>query len=158
MRDNSTSSQTMHAGEIQTRQTSRGIEFHAFNHQRGKALHIGTVIGQTYEKVARILQLPAAGFALTQAEYAAVLEAGAQFIRILPPGGGTYGISVEDFGRYAKLYHNGYYGSQLRVDLDRFQFTSKTARRNARTDNPATAQPGPIAPREKQLTLNGWMK
>ncbi len=150
---------TITAGEIELREGKRGIEFHAFNFQRQKMIHIGTVIGRTYEKVAPVLQMPEASFAFTQAEYSAVLEAGAQFIRIiLPDKSATYAIDVESFGRYGVPYHNSFYGDQLRCTLDHFSYTSKTAPRNSHTDNPTLPKPGPLAPREKQLTLNGWMK
>ncbi len=142
--------ESTHAGEIAVRETQRGFQFFAFNEQRKKTLHIGTMIGQTYEKVAPVLQFPEASFALTQAEYVAILETGAQFIRIVTPGkSATYAISVQDFGKFSQPYHNAFYGDQLRTSLDHFAYSGRTAKRNTHTDNPKLPKPGPIAPRER---------
>ncbi len=140
------------AGEIVIKETRRGIEFHAFNEQRKRVLHVGTLIGRTYEKVQPILMKPEPSFSLTQAEYSAVLSSGAEFVRIvLPDKRGSYAIDVQSFGRYGEKYFNVFYGPQLRVPLIRFAFTSRVSKRNKVTDNPVLERPGPIAPREKQL-------
>jgi hypothetical protein len=125
------------AGETVVKETKRGIEFHAFNFQRQRMLHIGTLSGQVYEKVAVILRQPEPSFALTQTEFGAVQETGAGFIRIVTPDkDATYAISVGDFQRHAEAYYNAAYGPQWRVPLGKFSHVATAARRNAHIDNP----------------------
>jgi hypothetical protein len=130
-------------GEIEVRESRRGIELRCFNFERQRVVHIGTVAGATYEKVAVILRQPELSFALTQSEFAAVLETGAQFIRIVPPDkSATYAISVSDFQKHAEPHYHHRYGPQLRCALIHFSRTSKVAPRNSVTDNPAIETPG----------------
>ena len=143
------------AGEIIVKETKRGIEFHAFNWQRQRTLHIGTLKGQTYEKQAVILRQPEPSFALTQSEFGAVMDCGAGFIRIIPQDkSGTYSISVQDFKRYAEAYYNAGYGGQWRVPLGKFSSTPKVAKRNAHTDNPVIEVAAPLL-RDRQMSLFG---
>jgi hypothetical protein len=141
------------AGEIQVKETKRGIEFHAFNWQRQRMLHIGTLKGQTYEKQAEILRQPEPSFCLTQSEFGAVQDCGAGFIRIIPQDkSGTYSISVSDFKRHAEAYYNGAYGPQWRCALIHFASIAKVAKRNAHTDNPVIETPQPLI-RDRQMSL-----
>jgi hypothetical protein len=150
--------QNIKAGEIVVKESKRGTEFHAFNFQRGRLLHIGTLSGQVYEKVAVILRQPEPSFALTQAEFGKVQEAGARFIRIVTPEKtATYAISLEDFQRFKEAYHNPTYGPQLRCALTHFASSSTVAKRNPIIDNPVSEKAEPVE-RAKQLTLLGWMK
>ena len=102
-----------------------------------------------------ILQKPEPSFALTQAEFGAVLEAGAGFIRLIPSDrSATYSISVQDFQQHARSYYNSGYGPQLRVSLSKFAKTSKVSRRNAHIDSPAIEQVQDIIkPRVEQMDL-----
>jgi hypothetical protein len=141
------------AGEIQVKETKRGVEFHAFNWQRQRMLHIGTLKGSVYEKQAQILRQPEPSFAVTQTELGAILETGAEFIRIVPGDkSATYSISVRDFDRCKEPYYNAGYGGQWRVPLIRFSRTSKVSRRNPITDNPVIETPGLQI---KQISLFG---
>jgi hypothetical protein len=150
--------QNIKAGEIIVKESKRGTEFHAFNFQRGDLLHIGTLSGQVYEKVAVILRQPEPSFALTQAEFGKVQEAGARFIRIITPEKTTtYAISLEDFQRFKEAYHNAAYGPQWRVSLVHFSSVATVAKRNPIVDNPVIEKDEPVE-RAKQLTLLGWMK
>lgn len=147
------------AGEIQVKETKRGVEFHAFNWQRQRMLHIGTLKGATYEKVAVILRQPEPSFALTQSEFGAVQDCGAGFIRIVPPDkSGTYSISVQDFNRCKEAYYNAAYGGQWRVPLGKFASIAKVGKRNASADNPVIAAPRDIIAerRENQMSLFGY--
>jgi len=147
------------AGKITVREGKKGIEFYAFNHQRRKQLHIGTLAGSVYEKTAPILEKPERSFCLPQSELAAIEREGGQFIRFIARGAvGTYAISLEDFKLYGERYFNPGYGPQIRVPLTRFpSHTPKVQKRNSITDNPPLEVPRDIIkPREKQLTLNGW--
>ena len=144
------------AGEIQVKDSKRGLEFHAFNWQRQRMLHIGTLKGQTYEKVAVILRQPEPSFALTQSEYGALVDQGAGFIRIVTPDKDrTYSISVQDFKRHAEAYYNAAYGGQWRCSLNHFASIAKVGRRNAHTDNPVIATAEPIGPKINQMSLFG---
>jgi hypothetical protein len=139
------------AGGIYLEEGKKGkVKFYAFNHQRGKRLHIGTLSGVTYEKVAVILRQPEPSFALTQSEFGAVIESGAGFIRIIPPDkSGTYSISVKDFERHKAPYFNSGYGGQWRVSLPHFAYSAAVTKRNSRTDNPVIAvQRDIIQPRQ----------
>src|SRR5687768_8080949 len=134
MQNNNT---TIKAGETVIRESKRGIEFHAFNWQRQRMLHIGTLSGQVYEKVAVILRNPEPSFALTQSEFGAVEEMGAGFVRIVTPAkDATFAISVNDFKRFKEPYYNSAYGPQWRVPLGKFSHVAKVAKRNPITDNP----------------------
>lgn len=127
-------------GSITTKQTKRGIEFHCFNFERQRRLHIGTLRGVVYEKVGSILHKPEASLAVTQSELRAAIEHGAEYLRIIPPDhSATYSISIQDFQANAQEYHNAFYGAQLRVPLRCFQRTGTTAPRNAIRDNPPKA-------------------
>jgi hypothetical protein len=129
------------AGEIKARQGKRGLEIWAFSRERGQALHVGTIIDQLYEKIQPVLKKPEPSFSLTQSEFAAVLEAGAAFIRIITSArDATYSISVQDFARFGKKYFNQFYGPQLRVSLDHFSPSNEVSPRSARRDNPPIEQ------------------
>ncbi len=146
----SQSNNIINPGEILLKDFGGTIQVHAFNVEKRKTIHIGTVVGICYEKVCPVLQKPEPSFSLTRAEYAAILETGAEFIRIVTSSrSGTYSISVQDFGRFGVPYHNAFYGDQLRVSLSRFTSSSKIAERNTHTDNPKLPTPQPLAPRER---------
>ena len=131
------STKQIKAGEIILKETKRGLEFHAFNFQRQRLLHVGTVIGATYEKVAPVLRQPEPSFSLPQSELAAVEECGAEFIRIvLPDKSMTYSIAVKDFRRHGEAYYNAHYGPQVRCALGAFQHTTKVGKRSPLLDNP----------------------
>lgn len=139
-------------GEIVTKSTKRGIELHAYNWQRQRMLHIGTLRGVVYEKQAQILQRPEPSFAVTQTELGAILETGAEFIRVvLPSKSVTYSISVQDFQDHKQAYHNPGYGPQWRCSLKYFVHVMKIAKRNSVIDNPVIAQPRPILPKQPSL-------
>src|SRR5688572_589413 len=88
------------AGETIVKETKRGIEFHAFNWQRQRVVHVGTKKGVTYEKVAVVFR-KLQTFNLTQSEFGKIQELDTGFIRIIPPDkSGTYSIRVSDFDRY----------------------------------------------------------
>ena len=146
-------------GQISVKPNKRGIEFHTFNHERRRMLHIGTLRGSVYEKVAAILYKPEPSFALTLCEYNAAVENGAEFIRIIPQDhAATYSISIEDFKQLATPYSNPFYGDQSRVALRHFQRVSTTAPRTHRADNPIIPSNGKDmieARRERQLALFG---
>jgi hypothetical protein len=154
MLTNSNNTTNARAGKITVKEGRKGIEFYAFNFQHGKPLHIGTLIGRTYEKTAPILQKPEPSFSLPQSELGAAIEQGAEFIRFIARGAiGTYAISVTDFQLFAQPYYNQAYGPQMRVSLGNFSHTSKVSKRNAHIDNPAIEQAGPLIKQEKQLGL-----
>ena len=127
-------------GEIQIKETKRGLEFHSFNFQRQRLIHIGTIIGQVYEKQANVLRNPEPSFTLSRSEFVAAVEHGAVYLRVLPPGGGTYSISLVDFNAKHESYYNAFYGPQMRCPLAEFQSINAVAIRNVMTDNPTTAQ------------------
>jgi hypothetical protein len=145
------------AGQITTEQSGGKVKFFAFNHERGKPLHIGSLVGVVYEKTAPILNKPVPSFCLPQSELAAIEQAGGQFIRFIARGAvGTYAISLDDFKLHGESYFNAGYGLQVRVPLAKFSSVPKTAKRNSITDNPAISQARPvIKPREKQMGLFG---
>jgi hypothetical protein len=124
-------------GDIQIRPGKRGgIEIHAYNHERGRSVHVGTVKGAVYEKGnCAILRKPEPSFCLNRAELQAAREAGAQFVRMIADGK-TYSISLTDFERSAEYFNNVFYGLQMRAPLRFFAFSSTTAPRNPITDNP----------------------
>lgn len=136
---------TLNGGKIQTRQTERGIELHSFNFERQRVLHIGTISGAVYEKGnAAILRNPEPSFNLTQSEYGAAVENGAEFLRVIPADkSATYSISLENFKRFAEPYFNSTYGPQWRCPLSKFSATNRTGKRNPITDNPRTGTPTP---------------
>lgn len=128
--------QTIKAGEIETRQTRRGLEFWAYNLQRGEPVCIGTQLDRVYEKVQPVFRQRKT-FNITRAEYAAILEAGASFINIvLPDKSMMYSIGVERFARYAQPYDHSQYGSQLCCPLKYFSPSDQVSPRNQRRDNP----------------------
>jgi hypothetical protein len=145
------------AGQIQVREGKKGIEFYAFNFQHKKSLHIGTLIGATYEKTAPILQKPEPSFCSPQAELAAIEQAGGQFIRFIGRGRpGTFAISLEDFKLHGEPYLNPGYGPQIRVSLRHFAYSVKVGRRNAIIDNPPVMRNDPLEPVTiKQMSLFG---
>jgi hypothetical protein len=146
--------QFIKAGEIEVREGKKGIEFYAFNFQHGKPLHIGTLIGRTYEKTAPVLQKPEPSFSLPQSELGAAIEQGAEFIRFIGRGRpGTFSISVTDFQSHGEPYFNQAYGPQVRVSLTRFSYTPKVQKRNSITDNPPLEVARDIIKPEKQMPL-----
>src|SRR5215217_8873732 len=115
---------SLQAGKIQVKEGKKGIEIYAYNHEHGRPLHVGTLIGRTYEKTAPILQKPEPSFCLPQSELGAVIEQGGEFIRFIGRGRpGTYAISVTDFQRHGEPYFNQSYGPQIRVALTQFSYT-----------------------------------
>ena len=139
-------------GQITTRKTKRGIEFHAFNFQRGGMVFIGTKKGAVYEKVAAIFRMKQT-FNLTQIEFGKVQELDTGFIRIIPPDkSGTYAISVQDFDRYKEPHYDPSYGPQWCCALVHFSRSGAVTPRNAHRDNPVLEVARPIV-REKQMTL-----
>lgn len=147
---------TIKAGEIQVKESKRGVEFHAFNFQRQRMIHIGTLSGQTYEKGnCVILRQPEPSICLPQSEYGAAVEAGALFLRCIPPDkSATYAISLRDFKQHAEAYYNAGYGPQWRVSLVHFSHTSKVGKRNAHIDNPPVQVPRDVIA-ERQMSLFG---
>jgi hypothetical protein len=141
------------AGNIQVRPGERGVEFHSWNHQRERMLHVGTLSGVTYEKQAQILQRPEPSFALCESELHAIEENRGEFIRIVS-GGSTYSISLEDFKRYAVPYFNPSYGPQLRASLRYWVYVAKKAKRNARRDNPVIQTSEPFTQRPQSSWRN----
>jgi hypothetical protein len=141
------------AGEIQVRETKRGIEFHAWNHERQRMIHIGTLLGQVYEKGnCTILRQPEPSICLPQSEYGAVMETGAVYLRCIPPDkSGTFSISLQDFKRHAEAYYNAGYGPQWRCALQYFQSIAKTGRRNPIIDNPVKIKQA--EPEIRQISL-----
>ncbi len=157
----SQSNNIMKAGEIQVKETKGGKEFHAFNWQRQRMIHIGTLSGDTYEKVAVILRQPEPSFALTQSELGALIETGAGFIRIITPEKDkTYSMSVQDFQLHKEAYHNLGYGPQWRVPVGKFSSIAKVAPRNPIVDSPVKEVPREIVkPKDKQSSFfDRWMK
>lgn len=146
---------TTKAGTITTEEGKGGkLKFYAFNHTRGKRLHIGTLIGQTYEKVAVILRQPEPSLTSNTQEIQAVQDAGGYYLRFIVNNSQTYSISVTDFLRHAEKYYNPSYGYQLRVALKHFEFMPAVAKRNARTDNPVIGRDAPII-RDRQMSFLG---
>ncbi len=142
MHNNSTPKST---GDITIKETKRGIEFHAFNHERRRSLHIGTIKQRVYEKVAAVLEKPVPSFSLPVSEYKAIVKHAAEFIRIVPLNrDATYSISVQDFMRWGIPYDNQFYGRQMRVPLTKFNKVSTTAPRNAAVDAPVTPSTAPL--------------
>ena len=154
----STFARNIKAGKIKIVEERGKVKLFAFNHQRRKQIHIGSVIGATYEKMAAILIKPEPSFLLNQAELGAIEEVGAGFIRIIPiDRSGTYSISVQDFKRHAQPYYNASYGPQLRCAKTWFESTPQVQKRNNFTDNPPLEQIRDIVS-EKQMSLFGGMK
>jgi hypothetical protein len=146
--------------QIEIRAKGEDREVLAFNQERGKWLHVGTISGQTYEKGnASILHRPVPSFTLTKTEYTEVTQAGAEYLRLIPHDkSATYCLSLARFYQVAEPYSNAWYGDQLRVPLSKFERAATTRKRNKRTDNPArvTEQPDIIQQRrERQLGLFG---
>jgi hypothetical protein len=108
------------AGEIQIRETKRGIELHAWNCERQRLLHIGTLVGVVCEKQVTILRLPEPSINLTQSELGALESLGAVYLRCIPADkSATYSISVENFRKFGQPYFNPQYGPQWREPLVR---------------------------------------
>jgi hypothetical protein len=141
------------AGNISTEATKRGLKFFSFNHERRKYLHIGTLIGATYEKSSAVLRSPEPSLCVSESEFGAVQEAGGQFIRFIVGRSHTYSISVLDFARQAEKYFSAGYGDQLRVKLTAFSSIATVRPRNLIVDSPRLSQAKPIGPR--QLSLFG---
>lgn len=146
-------------GEIQIIETSRGFEFWSYNHDRNKNLHIGTLKGATLEKGnVRILYKPEPSITLSQAEYAAARDLGAQYLRVVTRDRRTYSISLEDFDRYKEGYHNPWYGPQWRVPLSRFARSARKRTRNAIVDNPRVGRgSGYERPKARQIGFDDFM-
>lgn len=144
------------AGKIEVEEGKGKLKFYAFNHQRGQRLHIGTLQGMTYEKAAVILRQPEASLCLSQTEYAAIEEAGGQFIRFIVDRAQTYSISLNDFVRNAEKFYNPSYGGQYRVALRFCVFANAVQKRNAQVDNPVI-ETGSFLERvaERQMPLFG---
>jgi hypothetical protein len=149
------SNNTLKGGEIQIRETNRGIEFHAFNFERQRVIHISTLQGACVEKgYAVILRNPEPSFTLTQSEYGAYVDSGAQYLRCIPGDqSATYSISLENFKRHAESYFNPRYGPQLRCPLSRFSATNRTGKRNPLIDTPKQGNPGYERPIPRQLPM-----
>lgn len=142
------------AGEIKTRESKRGIEFHAWSHERQRWIYIGTKSGRVYEKCTAILWRPKPSISLTQAELAAVEDSGADFLRcVFTDKPVTYSISLEDFKANAEPHDNAIYGGQWRVLLEKFTQIGAVTTRNAHLDNPTQARAEMNIPR--QLSLFG---
>jgi hypothetical protein len=136
---------SLRPGEIQVTEAGPGVfRFFAFNAEAQCTKHIGTVVGQTYEKVAAILRSPEPSLLLTVAELDAVIWTGAKFIRVQK--GGTFSISVEDFQAAKVEYFHQVYGRQWRVPLSAFQSSKGVQKRNPILDNPV----------EPQADSEGW--
>lgn len=145
-------------GDVEARPGKRGgIEILSMNHERGRRLHVGTVIGSTYEKGnPAILRKPEPSFCMGQNELQAAKDAGAKFLRMITSDKKTYSIAITDFERNAERYFNAYYGDQLRVPLRCFQFSAAAAPRNPITDNPRSVINRDILPRaSQQMSLWG---
>jgi hypothetical protein len=112
------------AGEISLKQTKRGLEFHAWNHERQRLIHVGTLRGVTYEKGnCTLLRQPQLSICLPQSEYGAVVEAGAEFFRAISPDkSAKYTISVAGFKEHAEAYYNRGYGPQWRCPVQFFSY------------------------------------
>jgi hypothetical protein len=146
---------TLKAGSIQVQEGKKGLEFFAFNHERGKPLHVGTLSGLTYEKTAPLLRKPEPSFCLPTSELAAIEHYGGQFIRFVARGSiGTYAISLEDYKRHAEKYYNAAYGYQMRCSLKWLSYSPKVSKRNPIVDNPPVATSQPVI-RDRQLSLFG---
>jgi len=127
------------AGEIMVSATDRGTTLQAFNHERNQYVSIGTVSGLCYEKGnAAILHLPEPSFTLSQSEFSAALELGAQFLRLVTREKVTYSIELSRFDQFKEPYYNGWYGPQWRVPLSKFDSVGRAKKRNAIVDNPRT--------------------
>lgn len=137
------------AGKIEIREGKRGAEVYA----RSRARPIGTIIGAVYEKVTAILYSPEPSISMTQAEYTAVVDSGAVYLRCIPSDkSATYSISLADFKANSEPYQNNQYGSQLRVPLSAFQSSRAVAPRNSLVDNPKPTRNVPII---RQLPMFG---
>jgi len=124
-------------GDVYTKEAKRGLEFYAFNRERGRSLHIGTLKGTTYEKGrVSILLKPERSIALKPEEYQAATEAGGVVFRVQTTDGETYVIMFDDFNRLKDEYYNPTYGKQWRVALHYFQRSATTAKRNPILDTP----------------------
>lgn len=142
-------------GEIRLEESKGKVKFFAFNHEHKKSLHVGSLIGVTYEKTAPMLRKPEPSFCLPSSELAAIEQAGGQFIRFIARGSvGTYAISLEDFKRHGERYFNAGYGYQVRVPVVKFAYSAKVAKRNPIVDNPVIETVRDIV-QDRQMSLFG---
>ena len=127
-------------GKIKIKTTKRGVEFHGWNFQRQRMIHVGTLQGQVYEKGNVTIFRKLNTINLPQSEYSAAVEAGAQFLRCIPRDQScTYSISLKDFYRLKVDYHDPTYGPQWCCSVDMFLRTGKVSKRNPMIDAPAQA-------------------
>jgi hypothetical protein len=139
-------------GNIAIREGQRGKEFHCFNLQRKKMVHVGTLIGVTYEKITAILLRPEPSISLTRNEFNTAQDSGALFLRFISSDKSrTYCISTADFRQHASPYYQENYGKQWRCPLSAFQSTSAVVKRNLIIDNPVLPTQQPILPRQPRL-------
>lgn len=144
-------------GDVYTKETKRGLEFHAYNRERGRSIHIGTMKGTTYEKGrVSILEKPEPSIALKPDECKAAVDAGATVFRAQTKDGDTYVIGLDDFNRLKVEYFNPTYGTQWRVPLCYFQRSGTTVKRNPILDTPRGSGMGEyVKSRPRQLDLFG---
>ena len=136
--------------QIEIKQGKKGIELWAYNCEREKLLHIGSIEGAVYEKQANILQNPKPSFCLTVGELAAILEHGATFLRVACRGR-KYAISLQDFQNHGKQYASAWYGAQIRCELVHFQGITTNRKRNRIIDNPTRQTTPLIVPRQLNM-------
>ena len=142
------------AGEIQTIARQGKITLQAYNHERGQYLDIGSIVESVYEKGnAAILQLPEPSFTLSQSEFGAACDLGAEFLRLITREKVTYSISLADFDQFKEPYFNGWYGPQWRVSLSKFASVGNSKKRNKAMDTPRRETPGYQRPQPAQLPL-----
>jgi hypothetical protein len=149
------SNSTTHWGDIFTKKGKRGLEFHAYNRERGRSVHVGTLSGGVFEKGrVSILRKPEPSIALKPDEYQSAKDAGATVFRAQTVDGETYVIRLDDFHRLKVEYFNPTYGKQLRVPLCHFQRSGTTVKRNAVLDNPRGGGRGEyVRPQLQQLPM-----
>lgn len=125
-------------GEIRYEQHRGKIKVFSQNRERGGEVHIGTLLGTTFEKEANVLERPEPSFTLSPNELQVIGSCGAQILKVIPKNRpGTYSISLADFKAHAEPYRNAYYGFQHRCSLRYFQHSEKVSKRNPILDNPA---------------------
>lgn len=143
-------------GDVYTKETKRGLEFFAYNRERGRSIHIGTLKGTTYEKGrVSILLKPERSIALKPEEYQAAVDAGGVVFRAQTTDGETYTIMFEDFHRLKIEYFNPTYGKQWRVALSYFQRSATTTKRNPVLDTPRCGDGNKeyVRPQPQQLPM-----
>ncbi|MBN1451138.1 MAG: hypothetical protein JW963_09005 [Anaerolineales bacterium] len=140
------------AGEIRAVSRPGKVTLQAYNHERGQYLDIGSIQGNVYEKGnASILQLPEPSFTLSQSEYGAVCDLGAEFVRMVTREKITYSIELSRFDQFKQPYFNGWYGPQWRVSLSQFASTGNSKKRNRALDNPRKQSAGYHKPAQLDL-------